>query len=162
MNDRISKSILSTESPILTASVEQECQQLIDRLTALIGAYSIPGLDIRVALEHSRKDVQALAAANRQVLYGVYAGLAQEGELLGRTIQEMLQFIQNLSKSGSVNGLKESQMSVLIEGIEAVLVTMQEVAKSIAAANTEALDILQQRLSERVDEIERIIENTAE
>jgi phasin family protein len=106
--------------------------------------------------------VQALAAANRQVLYGVYAGLAQEGELLGRTIQQTLQCIENLSTSGSVNDLKESQINVLVEGIEAAFATMQEVAESIAAANKEALDILQQRLSERVHEIERIIEHTAE
>lgn len=154
MINNLPKDVSGGKGPGCANESELDGHRLIDRLTALIGAYSIPGMDIRAMLERSRKDVEALAAANKQVLQGVYLAMAGEGELLSRSVEQTIQVIRNVSAAESLTDIREKQVALLIEALETTLATMQEVAGSIAAANTEAFATLQKRLSEKVSDIQ--------
>lgn len=142
-------SVFRANRPAFASENELDGRHLIDLLTALIGAYTIPGMDVRTTLERSRRDIDALAVANRQVLHGVQRVVAGEAELLRRSVTQAIAAIENLSAAESTIDLRERQAALMVEVLEATLATMQEVAGAIASAHAEALETLRRRLSER-------------
>lgn len=156
MKENVFDSTSSGKARSFPTNSDLDGQRLIDHFTALVGAYSIPGLDVRATLERGRKDLEALAEANSQVLHSIHVAMAGEGELLSRTVEQTIQVVRNVSTSESLTDLREKQVDLLIEAFGAALATMREMAESIAAANKEAFNMLNRRLSERVNDMQDI------
>nr|MBS0021265.1 phasin family protein [Gammaproteobacteria bacterium] len=161
MKDNVFESSLGEKTGFFAADSGLDGQRLIDHLTALVGAYTIPGLDIRATLERNRKDLEALAEANSQVFHGIHIAMAGEGELLSRTVEQTIQAVRNVSTSASLSDIRQRQIELLIEVLGAALATMREMAESIAVANREAFETINRRLSERASDMHDRLDRAA-
>ena len=64
-------------------------QQLMSEFTKLFEQFKLPGIDLNAVLESRRKDIDALAAANRTALEGAQSLAQKQIDVLRTTIDEV-------------------------------------------------------------------------
>src|SRR5690242_6789629 len=59
-----------------------------DDLTKMVENFKLPGIDVNAIVESQRKDLEALAEANRQAYEGIKALAQRRNEILQEALQE--------------------------------------------------------------------------
>jgi phasin family protein len=131
--------------------------KMMDQFTKVLGDYNVPGVDVKAVLKSSRKNVEALANANKQAIEGMQAVLTREGEILRQTMEDAIPALKELSAAGSPADAAAKQGEVLGSALEKALANMRELAEMTANFNLEAFDIIRNRVSEGVDEINEMM-----
>ena len=60
----------------------------LDNLKELMGKYHLPGVDVAALVDWQRKDIEALAEANRQAVEGIKALIERRNEILQETLAQ--------------------------------------------------------------------------
>jgi phasin family protein len=130
--------------------------KIMDNFTKFLGTYKVPGVDVQAALESSRKNVEALANANKQALEGCQEVLTRQGEILRETMDEVSTALKELSSAKSPPDAAAKQGELVRRALEKVLTNMREMTEMVLKSNTEAFDIIKTRVSESVGEIKQM------
>ena len=132
---------------------ELEPKKMMDQFTKALNAYQLPGVDAQSLLESSRKNVEALAAANKQAVEGYQAVMTRQGEILRDTVEEATANLKKLATGGNPAEAASKQAELLREAVERALANMRELAELVQKSNTEAFEIVKKRVEESLSEI---------
>ncbi len=127
--------------------------KLMGEFTKALGLPQVGGVDVNAIVESQRKNVEALNAANKKALEGFQAVVSREQEILRQTMDETAGAMKALSAAGSPQEATAKQAELLKTAFEKALANMRELAETMAKSNTEALDAVNKRISESLDEI---------
>ncbi|MEQ8693045.1 MAG: phasin family protein [Pseudomonadales bacterium] len=111
----------------------------------LFGQFQVPGLDVQSMMEESRKDWEALQAANQAAMEG-WQQLAQKQQELA---QKAMQQWQADVTAGMGSNPQENAQRVQ-ESVQAAMANMQELANSASEAQNAANEILRKRFEENL------------
>jgi phasin family protein len=125
----------------------------LDDLGKLIQQYQMPGIDLGAVIESQRKDMEALAEANRLAYEGIKSLAERRGEILRDSLSQWQEAMQGTAgqDAGKVG-------EVVKERVQQAAAHFQELAEMEARTRGEAWKVLQDRFQENVANLQKLLQ----
>jgi phasin family protein len=132
--------------------------KMLEELSKIFEEYAFPGVNTGAALERNRKNVDALAAANKRILENAETVMARQAEMLRQTMEEASAAIKALSSTGTPQALAAKEQELVRMVLSRTLDNMCAVAEMTAKANAEAFEAINQRTTDNVEDIRMMLQ----
>ena len=114
--------------------------------TKLMSRFRLPGVDLVALVDRERKNIEALAKANRIAFEGWQRLVRRQAEILQETMKEVV------ANAGQQDAIKK-RADLAKEGFEKALANMRELAEMATKSQKEAFDVVRKRIEENVEGI---------
>ncbi|MFT4268402.1 MAG: phasin family protein [Xenophilus sp.] len=128
----------------------------MDDLKALAGQFKLPGVDVNALVEWQRKDLEALAEANRQACEGMTTLVQRRAEML----REALAQWQDTLKDAAGKDRLAGQTEAVQRGMQQAIDHFRELAEMEARTRNDAWKVVQDRLSENLANLQKLLPAT--
>ncbi|MBK1671458.1 hypothetical protein CKO28_26010 [Rhodovibrio sodomensis] len=115
--------------------------------------FQMPGLDNKDLMEAHRKNIEALAEANRVVFEGAQAMARQQTEIVCKAMDGAAQAMQQAQQAGSNEEIVAKQTELSKSAVDNALKHARELAETGAKSQNDALELLNKRVAENLDEM---------
>ena len=122
--------------------------------TKLTSQFRLPGVDFAMLVDRERKNIQALAEANRIAFEGWQRLVRRQAEILQETMKKVV------ADAGQVDAMKRTDLAK--EGFEKALANMRELAEMASKSQREAFEVVRKRIEENVEGIRNFGKNAGE
>lgn len=116
----------------------------------------MPGMD--AFLQAQRRNMEVLSNANRVALEGAQAVARRHMEIMQQTMQEVTETMRDMATADSPQAKAAKQTELMKTAYERAVSHMKELADLIQRSNGEALNMLNHRFAEAMDEVKQIAE----
>lgn len=124
----------------------------------MLAEFRLPGMpDMEALAASQRRNLEALSAANRVALEGAQAVARRHMEILQQSMTEMTEAMKAMSAQESPQAKAARQTELLKAAYEKAVANLKEVADLIQKSNGEALNLLNQRFAEAMDEVKAMV-----
>ena len=113
--------------------------------TKLMRQFRLPGVDFAALVDRERKNIEALANANRIAFEGWQRLVRRQAEILQETMKKVV------ADAGQVDAMKRADLAK--EGFAKAVANMRELAEMAAKSQKEAFDVVRKRIEENVEGI---------
>ncbi|MDQ2803114.1 MAG: phasin family protein [Pseudomonadota bacterium] len=121
----------------------------------------MPGMvDMDTMLAAYRRNMEALSTANRVALEGAQQVARRHMEIMQQTMGEMTEAMRSLTSAESPQDRAGKQAEMLKGAYDRAVTNMRDLADLIQRSNGEALNVLNQRFTEAIDEAKTMMEKT--
>ena len=110
--------------------------------TKLMSQFRLPGVDFAALVDRERKNIEALAKANRIAFEGWQSLVRRQAEIFQETMKKVV------ADAGGQEAAKK-RADLAKEGFEKALADMRELAEMAAKSQKEAFDVVRKRFSKR-------------
>jgi phasin family protein len=123
--------------------------------TKILEQFKLPGVDVSALMEARRKDIEALREVNKIALQSSQTMAQKQVEILQKTMQELTQTmtggkpLENAAKQGEL----------VQHAMEKAFAYMLELAEVARKAQTEALEVINKRAQENMQELARLVQS---
>jgi phasin family protein len=117
--------------------------------TKLMSQFRLPGVDFAALVDRERKNIEALAKANRIAFEGWQRLVRRQAEMLQETMKKVV------ADAGQEDAIKK-RADLAKEGFEKALANMRELAEMTAQSQKEAFDVVRKRIEENVESIRNL------
>ena len=121
---------------------------------------AVPDMD--AFLQANRRNMETLSAANRVALEGAQNVAKRHMEIVQQTMQEMTEAIRELSSSDTPQARAAKQAEMVKHGYERAVAHLNELADMIQRSNGEAMEMLDHRFREAMDEVKALVEKSGQ
>src|SRR6478736_5478738 len=122
--------------------------------TKLMSQFRLPGVDFAALVDRERKNIEALAKANRIAFEGWQRLVRRQAEMLQETMKQVV-------ADARQEDAKKKRADLAKEGFEKALANMRELAEMTTQSQKEAFDVVRKRIEENVEEIRNLGKKTA-
>ncbi len=130
--------------------------KMVEKVTSLVQSMRVPGVDVQSLVDSQKRNIEAVTTANRVVVEGLQKVAKRQAEILQETMNETSKAIDALSKAGSPQDVAAMQADLAKGTFERGLANLRELADMVAAANQNAQDTINARISASFDEIKEL------
>ncbi len=116
--------------------------------------FKLPGIDIAAIVESQKKDMEALAEANRQAYEGIQALARRRNEILMESLTQW----QAAMKDATGPDALSKQAERAREGVQKAMVDMRELADMEAASRSKAWKVVQDRFQENLVNLQKLLQ----
>jgi phasin family protein len=113
--------------------------------TKLTSQFRLPGVDFATLVDRERKNIEALAKANRIAFEGWQRLVRRQAEIFEETMKRVV------ADAGQEAAKKRADLAK--EGFEKALADMRELAEMATKSQKEAFDVVRKRFEENVEGI---------
>jgi phasin family protein len=113
--------------------------------TKLMSQFRLPGVDFAALVDRERKNIEALAKANRIAFEGWQRLVRRQAEMFQETMKKVV------ADAGQEAAKKRADLAK--EGFEKALADMRELAEMATKSQKEAFDVVRKRIEENVEGI---------
>lgn len=126
-----------------------------EEMMKLFGSLKLPSAEQLQALADAQKrNLEAMVAANRLAMEGAQALARRNLDILQQAMAELAQTMQNLaSLEGNPAQKAQQQAEAMKAAYERAVANMKELADLIQKSNGEAMEVLNRRFSEAMEEL---------
>lgn len=124
--------------------------------TKLFKGFNFPVADAEKLMASQRKNVEALTEANRSVVESMQVIMKRQGEILGETLSTATSAVQELTGITSAQEFTLKQVDLTKTAFEKTFANMRELAQAVLKSTDQALDIINRRVSEGLDEVKEL------
>ena len=124
------------------------------RLFSGVKLPSLPDMDAFVAA--NRKNMEAFTAANRVALVGAQTVARRHMEIMQQSIAELTEAMQSLATAEAPQDKAARQANMLKQAYQRAIANMKELSDLIQQSNTEALQLINKRFAEAMDEVKAL------
>ena len=114
--------------------------------TKLVSQFRLPGVDFAALVDRERKNIEALAKANRIAFEGWQRLVRWQAEMLQETMKKVV-------ADASQQDAKKKRADLAKEGFEKALANMRELAEITTQSQKEAFDVVRKRIEENMEGI---------
>jgi phasin family protein len=100
-----------------------------------------------------RRNIEALTQANKLAFEGMQAVARRQADIMRQMTEEMSSMLNTLMAAGTPEERVARQADATKQAFEKMLTNMRELAEMLGKSNTEAAEVIQQRISESLDEL---------
>ena len=124
-------------------------------VTRTMSDFRVPGINLEAAVASQRKNVAALTQANQLAVEGVQALMRRQVEITRQAVEDFSAMFRDFVQpsGGSPADRLDKQAEYSKQAIENGLSSTKELAALAAKANTEAFNVLNNRVAESLDEV---------
>ena len=116
--------------------------------------------DMEAFTTAARRNMEALAAANRIALEGAQAVARRNMEIMQQSMAEMTEAVRALSGADAPQAKAARQAELIKRAYEHAVANLKELKDLIQRSNEEALTLLNRRFTEAMDEVKAMAEKT--
>ena len=109
--------------------------------------------DVQAVADAQRKNFEALTAANKIAVEGMQAVMKRQGDIVKSAMDEATAALQELQGKGMSTPDAAAQIDQVSETLESALGNMKEISEMMAKSQTEALDVVNKRFFESMNEL---------
>ena len=117
--------------------------------TKLMSQFRLPGVDFAALVDRERKNIEALAKANRIAFEGWQRLVRRQAEILQETMKKVV------ADAGQEDAMKK-RADLAKEGFEKALANMRELAEITTQSQKEAFDVVRKRIEENMEGIRNL------
>jgi phasin family protein len=114
--------------------------------------------DAQGLIEAHKRNLEAITAANKVALEGAQAVARRHVEILQQATAEMAATIKELSAPEAPQAKAAKQTDLVKTAYEHAIANMRELRDLMAHSNSEAVELLNKRFLESLDEIKNLVE----
>lgn len=115
-------------------------------------------MDFQALADAQRRNLEAMAAANRVAMEGAQAVARRNMELMQQTMAEMSEAMRGLTALDGNPATKAAQQAEMMKAnYERAVASMKELADLIQKSNGEALEVLNRRFAEALEEMQALV-----
>ena len=129
-------------------------------INQLLAQFKLPGVDVNALIEGRRKDIEAVAAANRHAYEGMQLLAQRQAEMLREAIAEWQQAASQAMSSQGASAGTAKQIELGKQALAKALENMRELAEMATKSQTEAFEVVNRRFHQSLDELKRSIQQT--
>ncbi|MFB9269491.1 TIGR01841 family phasin [Bradyrhizobium erythrophlei] len=116
--------------------------------------FALPGLDVAALIEWQRKDMEALAEANRQAYEGIQALVTRRNEILQETLAQWQAAMKDLAGGEAVT----KQAETAKQQVEKAVANFRELSQMEAQARNNAWKVMQDRMQENLANLQKLLQ----
>ena len=120
-----------------------------------------PNVDMQEVVASQKRNMEALTAANQLAAEGFQALAKRQGEIVRTTIEETTKMMKELMGQGSPEDKATRQTDFAKEAFERGIAHSRELVEMMAKAQGEALDVINKRVAESLEELKGMIRKRA-
>ena len=117
--------------------------------TKLMSQFRLPGIDFAALVDRERKNIEALAEANRIAFEGWQSLVRRQGEILQETMKKVV------ADAGQEDAMKK-RADLAKDGFEKALGNMRELAEMATKSQKDAFEVVRKRVEENVESIRNL------
>jgi phasin family protein len=125
----------------------------LEDLKKLVGRLKLPGVDLAAIVESQRKDMEALAEANRQAYEGIKALAQRRNEILRAALVEW----QEAMKDATGKDALSKNADRAKQGVKKAIESFRELAEMEAESRRKAWKVLQARFEENLTKLQNLL-----
>ena len=144
---------METESKQSTGA-EPSAMPWLDDIKKLIDKYQLPGVDVAALVDWQRKDMEALAEANRQAFEGIKALIDRRNEILQETLAQWQATVKDATSADAMS----KQAEAVKQGVEKAVANFTELSQMEAQARNNAWKVVQDRIQENLSNIQKLLQ----
>lgn len=122
-------------------------------ISKFMGEMKLPTVDMDVVMATQRRNIEALTTANKLAFEGMQAVARRQADIMRQMTEEMSSMLSGLMSAGSPEERIARQADLAKQAFEKILSSMRELAEMMSKSNTEAAEVIQQRISDSLDEL---------
>ena len=127
---------------------------LFGDFSKLIEEFKLPGIDLNALMEARRKDIDALAAANRTALEGIQSLNQKQAEILRATMDQL----QSIVKTAAGSATSASTGEIVQQALQKAFLSMRELAEVAYKSQSDAFAVVSQRAQENIQEVKGLLQ----
>ena len=156
----VDKSKASDETPF--AQAMGQAKTAAEEFTRMLGEMKFPAMpDTEALLGTYRRNMEALSAANRIALEGAQTVAKRHMEIMQQSMAELTESMRALASAEAPQAKAAKQAELLKRAYERAVANTSELSDLIQRSNREALEQLNKRFTEAMDEVKRLMEKSA-
>lgn len=129
--------------------------KLLEEFNKQLSQYRLPNVDTSQFMDSQRKNLEALTEANRLLMSSTQALMQRQAELLTQANRETVNALQALS-GAKPDELPQKQAELVSQAHGRAVAALHEVTEMINKAHQEALQVLDKRWRENIEEMKRL------
>lgn len=134
-------------------------KSMTEDIAKMFGGMKMPAMpDTEALLAAHRRNLETLTAANKVAMEGAQAVVRRNMEIMQQTMAEMGETLRAMTASGSPQDRADRQAELLKRAYERTVANARELADLIQHANTEAIQVLNGRVMEAMDEVRGLLD----
>jgi phasin family protein len=128
-------------------------------MTKYFSSLKLPAMpEVAALMETHKKNLAALAAANKLVFEGAQAITQRQVELIRRQVTDVTEAAKMLTAPGDSRDRAVRQAELMKHAYEKSVADLKEVEDLLRKSSTEALDLVHHRFVEALDEVRAAVE----
>jgi phasin family protein len=126
----------------------------LDDITKMMKQFKLPGIDIAAIVESQRKDMEALAEANRQAYEGIRALAQRRNEILMESLSQWQEAMKDATGKDALTKNTERAR----KGVEKAIANMRELTQMEAESRSKAWKVVQDRFQENLVNLQKLLQ----
>jgi phasin family protein len=122
-------------------------------LGKLVGNFKLPGVDVKAIVESQRKDMEALAEANRQAYEGIKALAKRRNEILQEALSEWQAAMKDATGKDAISKNAERAK----QGVKQAIDRFRELAEMESETRRKSWKVLQDRFQENLQNLQNVL-----
>lgn len=122
-------------------------------ISKVMGDMKLPGVDLEALMASQRKNIEALTAANKLAFEGFQAVATRQTEILRQTMEELQKMMTEVMSASTPEDRVAKQAELAKTAFEKALANMKEVAEMVTKSNTEATNVISNRITDSLEEL---------
>lgn len=125
-------------------------------ITKMMADFKMPMLDVQQIMTISRKNIEAMTAANQLAVEGIQACLKRQAEIVQESLKEANSIVTEMAAAGTPEDKIVRQVELVKQAYENAISNTKELAEIAAKSNGEAIELISERVSDSLDEIKAV------
>jgi phasin family protein len=126
-------------------------------MTKQMGEFKFAAVDMEGVVATQRKNIEALAKANQLAVESMQAIARRQSEIFRSMMEEASSAVREVMAAGSPEEKAAKQTEIVKDAFQRAVVNMRELAELVAKSQTDAMEVVQQRVADSLDEIKTVI-----
>ena len=126
----------------------------LDDITKMMKQFKLPGIDIAAIVESQKKDMEALAEANRQAYEGIRALAQRRNEILMESLSQWQEAMKDATGKDALTKNTERAR----KGVEKAITNMRELTQMEAESRSKAWKVVQDRFQENLANLQKLLQ----
>ena len=129
-------------------------------LTKMMGEFKLPGVDPEALAATQKKNIEALTNANQLAVEGLQAVARRQMEIFQQTMTEATKQAQEMMSAEEPQAKAAKQAEIVKVAYEKALSNMRELADMVRHSNTEAISVVNNRVTESLEELREALDKS--
>ncbi len=129
-------------------------------ITKLMADFKMPMIDVQQIMTISRKNIEAMTAANQLAAEGIQAIMKRQAEIVQESLKEANSLVTEITAAGTPEDKIIRQVELVKQAYENAISNTKELAEIAAKSNEEAIEVIAGRVSDSLDEIKAVTKKT--
>ena len=129
--------------------------------TKFADQFKLPAVDTSAVLDAQRKNIEAFSVANRLAFEGFQAIAQRQAEIVRKSFEDAAGVVTEMTTAGKPEDALAKQADLVKQGYEQAIANGRELLEMGAKSNGEAVEVINKRVTESLDEVQKAVKVAA-